>query len=360
MGSPLADAKSAKRCHEGTPARSLPPSSVTDDDPLGRDHPPGLVAPRTRRVGRRLKVEGRTARRPRDNDRRRDRVRAQRVVTLSGAPIPWDLRPSVAEDASADYTERAKSRRFSYWALPVRSPPLLGESFWCSHLTWGRIRARPPGHGGQLPGRGPLQSQGLDTHSSHAGPGRAEPPLSAAGCPWGKVFFSQPRQGGGRRPICSPPTTTAPPAGGSRARGGENTPGVTPRQVYPDLVASGATCAQRLDGSRDSAIHTKHRDFATLFIDARAKISAVESRVRLPCSRSDRPLPLSLGTDRAESGCSGVRPRPSRVADAEPAGRRSLTLVARDSTGACTRRAPPPLGIVVQLARLSRRFGNRQ
>ncbi|KAG2241865.1 hypothetical protein Bca52824_096292 [Brassica carinata] len=30
----------------------------------------------------------------------------------------------------------------------------------------------------------------------------------------------------------------------------------------------GQLCAQRLDGSRDSAIHTKYRDFATLFIGA--------------------------------------------------------------------------------------------
>lgn len=34
---------------------------------------------------------------------------------------------------------------------------------------------------------------------------------------------------------------------------------VTPRQTCPDLMASGATCVQRLDGSRDSAIHTKYR-----------------------------------------------------------------------------------------------------
>ncbi|KAI5381428.1 hypothetical protein KIW84_UN0743 [Lathyrus oleraceus] len=34
---------------------------------------------------------------------------------------------------------------------------------------------------------------------------------------------------------------------------------VTPRQTCPHLMASGATCVQRLDGSRDSAIHTKYR-----------------------------------------------------------------------------------------------------
>ena len=35
--------------------------------------------------------------------------------------------------------------------------------------------------------------------------------------------------------------------------------GVTPRQACPRPKASGATCVQRLDGSRDSAIHTKYR-----------------------------------------------------------------------------------------------------
>ncbi|KAH7864569.1 hypothetical protein Vadar_031126 [Vaccinium darrowii] len=43
-------------------------------------------------------------------------------------------------------------------------------------------------------------------------------------------------------------------------------------------MASGATCVQRLDGSRDSAIHTKESHFATFFIDAKAEISVAESR----------------------------------------------------------------------------------
>lgn len=34
---------------------------------------------------------------------------------------------------------------------------------------------------------------------------------------------------------------------------------VTPKQTCPQPKASGATCVQRLDGSRDSAIHTKYR-----------------------------------------------------------------------------------------------------
>ncbi|KAI7987640.1 hypothetical protein LOK49_LG13G00022 [Camellia lanceoleosa] len=46
-------------------------------------------------------------------------------------------------------------------------------------------------------------------------------------------------------------------------------------------MASGATYAQRLDGSRILAIHTKYRDFATFFIGARAEISVAESRLVL-------------------------------------------------------------------------------
>ncbi|KAL0313436.1 UNVERIFIED_CONTAM: putative uncharacterized protein ART3 [Sesamum radiatum] len=41
--------------------------------------------------------------------------------------------------------------------------------------------------------------------------------------------------------------------------GGGATRCVTPRQTCPGLMASGATCVQRLDGSRDFAIHTKYR-----------------------------------------------------------------------------------------------------
>ncbi|KAG9438844.1 hypothetical protein H6P81_021249 [Aristolochia fimbriata] len=328
MGSPLADAKSAAGPHEGTPARSLrPPSSVTETTIRWRDHPPGLVASRTRWPVDASKSKGGPLRRPaimtggaspppsassrqfqalfdsfsksfssfphgtcslsvsrrylafdgiyrlylgcipkqpdfadNANARRRQGPGTTGCHPL-WRPIPWDLRPSVAEDASADYTNGEKP---PILILGSSRSPLLGESFGCSHLTWGRIRARPPGHGGNCragvlsePGaRHPLRAtQGQGGRSHHCRAGR----------PWGKVFFSQPRQGGQGRPPALPPTThTAPSAGGSRARGGENTPGGRPG---------------RLDGSRDSAIHTKYRIFATLFIDARAKISAVESRL---------------------------------------------------------------------------------
>ncbi|KAL0641927.1 hypothetical protein Bca4012_103470 [Brassica carinata] len=53
-----------------------------------------------------------------------------------------------------------------------------------------------------------------------------------------------------------------------------------PRADVPRQKAWGATCAQRLDGSRILQF-TPSIDFATLFIDARAEISAAESRFRL-------------------------------------------------------------------------------
>ncbi|PHT25103.1 hypothetical protein CQW23_35254 [Capsicum baccatum] len=43
-------------------------------------------------------------------------------------------------------------------------------------------------------------------------------------------------------------------------------------------MASGETCVQRLDGSRDSTNSHQVSHFATFFIDARAEISIAESR----------------------------------------------------------------------------------
>ncbi|KAG9444625.1 hypothetical protein H6P81_015965 [Aristolochia fimbriata] len=351
MGSPLADAKSAAQVPRGHAPEVAQATLLghRDDDPLG-----GIIRPACRLAdqGRSTpEVEGRIAfavpkimtrriaapiRFPPDNfkhsltlfsksfssflkafdgiyrpylgciPKQPDSPTTPPVATGSGhnglsplwRPIPWDLRPSVRRGRLLQtIIERAKSRRFSYRALPVRSP-LLGESFWCSHLTWGRIRARPPGHGGNRR-RGPFfVSQGLlDTTSSHAGPGRAEPPLSGRR-PWGKVFFSQPR-GGARTTICSRPDDHRPTArgGGSRARVGRTRRARTPRQ------------------SQD--------------------IRCRESRLGYPV-RGGRTAALSFRLAQiAESGCSWCSPRPPRVADAEPAGRRVANARRGDSTVCC-------------------------
>ncbi|KAL0293802.1 UNVERIFIED_CONTAM: putative uncharacterized protein ART3 [Sesamum radiatum] len=77
---------------------------------------------------------------------------------------------------------------------------------------------------------------------------RFQPPLVVTGIAAGS-HLGRPRARAHGRPVSAPP---------HRAVGGA-TRCVTPRQTCPGLMASGATCVQRLDGSRDSAIHTKYR-----------------------------------------------------------------------------------------------------
>ncbi|KAG9438343.1 hypothetical protein H6P81_021715 [Aristolochia fimbriata] len=203
----------------------------------------------------------------------------------------------------------------------------------------GRIRARPPSR--RQP---PAGGQGGRSHHCRAGR------------PWGKVFFSQPRQGGARTTnLLAPRRLTAPPRWGQQGTGGENTPGGRPGRCTLDLVASGATYAQRLDGSRDSAPHQASRFRHALHRcesqDIRCRVVAV--RLGYRGRGSDRQASSSLWHRSLPSGCSWCSPpRPSLVTDAESAGRRSLTPGRGDSTGACDCRRPPPLGIVVQLARL--------
>ncbi|KAG9438598.1 hypothetical protein H6P81_021470 [Aristolochia fimbriata] len=263
----------------------------------------------------------------------------------SRRPIPWDLRPSV-QRTLADYTERRKaadshiSGSFPFAAtrgILLVFPPDLG-----SHP-----KARPPGHGGNRR-QGSLQSQGLWTplRATQGQGGRSH--HCQAGALGAKCFSANLARGGQGRPSARPRRLTATARGGAAGHGwGEHAGRGRPGRCTLDLVASGATYAQRLDGSRDSAIHTKHRDFATLFIGARAKISAVPSRLGYRGSRSDAKATrwgarASFALAQiAESGCFGVRPRPPLVADAEPAGRRVANAARlRDSTGAgdCRRR----------------------
>ncbi|KAG9444699.1 hypothetical protein H6P81_016039 [Aristolochia fimbriata] len=141
-----------------------------------------------------------------------------------------------------------------------------------------------------------------DTTSSHAGPGRAEPPLVVPECPWGKVFFSQPRQGGQGRPICSPPTTRR------TARGGAAGHGVGGEHVGRDAQA------------------VSH--FATFFIDREPRYPLPRVVLGYRVLRSDamaRPwgpprFLFKLGTDRAERLLGVFAPGPSGAADAEPVG----------------------------------------
>ncbi|KAG9438631.1 hypothetical protein H6P81_021407 [Aristolochia fimbriata] len=219
------------------------------------------------------------------------------------------------------------------------SPPLIDmlKLSGCSHLTWGRIRARPPGHGGNCRA-GVLSEPGPrhDFEPRRAREGGAT--TVGPGALGAKCFSANLARGARTTTSRRPDDSHDRPRWGQQGTGGENTPGGRPGRCTLDLVASGATCAQRLDGSRDSAIHTKHR-ISPRSSSMRAKISAAES-FRLPCSRSDRQGFFSLGTDRP-SGCSWCSP--PTVAGSltlSPPGAGSLTLGGGDSTGAfATRRA---------------------
>ncbi|KAG9438649.1 hypothetical protein H6P81_021425 [Aristolochia fimbriata] len=249
MGSPLADAKSASRVPRGHAREVATPPLLghRDDDPLG-----GIIRPACRLAD--------------------PLPRTLLQTTYSNGRKAADSHTGLFPFAAAT---RGILRVF---------PPDLG-----SHPS------KASGSRRQLPAGVPSEpGPRHDFEPRRAREGGAT--TVAAGCPWGKVFFSQPRQGGKDDHLLAPDDSPTARWVGQQGTGGENTPGVTPRQVYPDLVASGATCAQRLDGSRDSAIHTK---------------SPPKVVVR-------------------------VRPDRRWVADAEPAGRRSLTLGRRGFDGRCT------------------------
>ncbi|KAL2250122.1 UNVERIFIED_CONTAM: Protein TAR1 [Sesamum indicum] len=76
-----------------------------------------------------------------------------------------------------------------------------------------------------------------------------QPPLVVTSVAAGS-HLGRPRANAHGRPMSAPHAM-----GGG---GGGATRCMTPRQTCPGLMASGATCVQRLDGSRDSAIHTKY------------------------------------------------------------------------------------------------------
>ncbi|KAG9438819.1 hypothetical protein H6P81_021224 [Aristolochia fimbriata] len=187
--------------------------------------------------------------------------------------------------------------------------PLLGES----------LGPLEPG-----PGTATRATQGQGGRSHHSSC------RSALGA---KCFSANLARGGKDDQSARPRRPAAPPAVGQQGTGwGENTSGVTPRQT-------------RWFAGFCNSHQVSH--FATFFIDARAKISVAESRVRLPCSRSGRtpwgPAPSSLSsTDRRPSGCSCVRvPGPSLGAGAESPSAPGRLTVARGFDGRSRDRPAP-------------------
>ncbi|KAG9438346.1 hypothetical protein H6P81_021702 [Aristolochia fimbriata] len=178
-----------------------------------------------------------------NNPTRRQRLAVRQGPGTTGlspslAPHSMGLAPGPSQRTLLQTTIRtAKAARFSYWALPGSLA-----------VTRGILRVFPPDLGSQseqglrsrrqLPAGVLFRARASDTTSSHAGPGRAEPPLVVPKCPWGKVFFSQPRQGGQGRPICSPPTTRRTARGGAAGHGvgGEHVGRDAQAQIAPEWL----------------------------------------------------------------------------------------------------------------------------
>ncbi|KAJ7942540.1 Senescence-associated protein, partial [Quillaja saponaria] len=147
------------------------------------------------------------------------------ALTLSGAPFQGTWAPSVAEDASPNYNSDPKGRRFSWWALPGSLA-----------ITRGILGRSSPG----------------TTEGTLDGPrAKLNHRVSWRLPPWTLIWASrQPGLAGGQ---CPPLDTLDDPF-----EGGVEGVRATMRDTQA-YVPSGATCIQRLDGSRDSAIHTKYR-----------------------------------------------------------------------------------------------------
>ncbi|KAK4412170.1 putative uncharacterized protein ART3 [Sesamum alatum] len=162
------------------------------------------------------------------------------ALTLSGAPFQGTWARSAAEDASPDYNSDSEAARFSSWAIPGSLA-----------VTRGILRVIPPDLGSRSEATGAFGSN-VDARADDAGTTSSRVECSTTtgrdGHRRGIAFGPAARRGAREANIRAP----------SRSGRGA-TRCVTPRQTCPGLMASGATCVQRLDGSRDSAIHTKYR-----------------------------------------------------------------------------------------------------
>ncbi|KAG9438820.1 hypothetical protein H6P81_021225 [Aristolochia fimbriata] len=265
------------------------------------------------------------------------RGRTGGAVTLSGAHSMGLCARSVEGRLLQNYNSSGEKPLDSHLGLFRLARPLLGESFGCSHLTWGHNPSKASGSRRQLPGQGSLQSRGLghDTEPTQ-GPGRAEPPLSSCRSALGAKCFSANLAGGARAIICCAPATrpAPPPAVGQQGTGGGE-------HVGRDALAD-------FDGSRDSAIHTKYRIFASFFIDREPRyplprvVLGYRVRGRTPKTRRTYLRFLFAWHSRGRVVCSMCSSSgPSRGWTLSP----SAPGRARrgDSTGVCTA-APAALG----------------
>ncbi|KAI9099623.1 hypothetical protein K1719_024628 [Acacia pycnantha] len=159
------------------------------------------------------------------------------ALTLSGAPFQGTWARSAAEDASPDYNSDAGGDRFSWWAVPGSLA-----------VTRGILGPRPVGRRAHVRPRGRS----------------LKPPWIVAVATLGPLFGQPGGEAPGRPSSATPEDRALAALRDARA-------------ACPRLAASGATCVQRLDGSRDSAIHTKYR-ISLRSSSMRAEISVAESR----------------------------------------------------------------------------------
>ncbi|KAG9438637.1 hypothetical protein H6P81_021413 [Aristolochia fimbriata] len=217
-----------------------------------------------------------------------------------GAPFHGTCARPSAEDASADYTNGRKAADSHTGLFPFAAatrgilrvfPPDLGSH---PSKASGSRRQLPAGVLFRARASTRLRATQGQGGRSHHCRGRR---------PWGKVFFSQPRQGGKDDHLLAPDDSPDRPLGQAAGHGwGEH-------------------------AGRDAQV--------TVFEVGPPRTAKL----------------LSLGTDRPKVVVRGVRPRPSGPLTLSPPGAGSLTP-GEGFDGRCDSPPPPPLGIVVQLARL--------
>ncbi|KAG9438838.1 hypothetical protein H6P81_021243 [Aristolochia fimbriata] len=324
MGSPLAGAK--KRAPV-PPARASggrsPPSSVREAAyPRAGSSARAWVARDQRRLGPNLPPYlGCIPKQPdfADSASRSRRGPGTTGLSPSLAPFHGTCARSVAKGGFCGTTIRAaKAARFSSWALPVKLA-----------VTRGILQGLPV-RGRQLPA-GVLLSQGLlgPRLEPRRGQGEAEPPLSSCRSALGAKCFQPTSPGGQGRPICCAPATRPHrQRWGSRATGvGELRRAWRPGRCTLDLVASGATCVQRLRWFAGFCNSHQVSHFASFFIDREPRyplprvVLGYRVRGRDAKATPVGPRASSLNsTDRARWLFVCSRPGPSRAAGAEPVG----------------------------------------
>ncbi|KAI3480983.1 hypothetical protein L1887_56851 [Cichorium endivia] len=158
------------------------------------------------------------------------------ALTLSGAPFQGTWARSAAEDASPDYNSDSEAVRFSSWADPGSLAVTKGILHRLKTTHWGLH-----------------QGPSLTAHDARHNT-RVFSTTTSRASTEGDSSLGQPHHKHGR-PISAPmPCVPIRDAwlGATRC--------VTPRQACPRAGWLWAqTCVQKLDGSRDSAIHTKYR-----------------------------------------------------------------------------------------------------